>query len=79
MGELVSPKRRRLLREKKLGNITDRKRELNVNTTTLDVRYDGVQHIPEWSQSRQKCKYSDCKGITNISCVKCNKACNKAM
>jgi hypothetical protein len=52
MGELVSPKRGRPLREEKLGNITDRKRQRNVNTTPLNVRYDGVQHIPGWSESR---------------------------
>lgn len=33
-------------------------------TTLLDVRYDGIQHIPDWSETRQKCKFSDCKGIT---------------
>lgn len=74
MGELVLPKRGRPLREENLGNITDRKRQRNINTTPLNIRYDGVQHLPEWSQSRQKCKYPDCKGITYISCVKCNKA-----
>lgn len=58
----------------KLGNITDKKRQRNVNTTPMDVRFDGFQHMPEWSQSRQKCKYLGCKGITYISCAKCSKA-----
>jgi len=74
MGELVSPKRGRPLKEDKLGNITDKKRQRNVNTTPIDVRFDGFQHMPEWSQSRQKCKYLGCKGITYISCAKCSKA-----
>ena len=62
------------LKEDKLGNITDKKRQPNVNTTPIDVRFDGFQHMPEWSQSRQKCKYLGCKGITYICCAKCSKA-----
>lgn len=64
MGELVSPKRGRLHKEDKLGNIIDKKRQRSVNTTSIDVRFDGFHYMPEWSQTRQKCKFLGCKGIT---------------
>jgi len=74
MGEIVTPKRGRPLKEDQLGNITDKKRQRNVNITPIDIRFDGFQHNPKWSQNRQKCKYLGCKGITYVNCAKCNKA-----
>ena len=38
---------------------------------TQDTRKDGVDHMPQWNEKRQRCL--NCKtGFSYISCMKCN-------
>ena len=38
-----------------------------------EVRLDGHNHLPEWSQSRERCKAEDCSALSYVKCAKCNK------
>ena len=37
-----------------------------------EIRLDGHNHLPEWSQSRERCKAEDCSSLSYIKCAKCN-------
>jgi len=36
-----------------------------------DARFDGYDHWPRWSTSRQRCKRSGCKCLSRVYCSKC--------
>ena len=38
----------------------------------LPYRYDGVGHWPSVIQVRRICRFTGCKGRTNVTCLKCN-------
>lgn len=38
---------------------------------TRDVRLDNIGHLPNWLETRQRCKMPTCKGFTYVSCEKC--------
>lgn len=40
--------------------------------TDEKMRYDGMQHLPKWSENRLRCKLESCSVKSNIFCVKCN-------
>lgn len=54
--KLVSLKRGRPTGDKQ-GNDLTKKKQRNTHKTPPDVRYDGVQHKPDWTEKIQKCKY----------------------
>jgi hypothetical protein len=60
---------------KKANNVymTDRKKPRVVHTSTITnrERYDCVSHWPVWNTTRQRCKYTNCKGFTYVNCSKC--------
>ncbi|GFT01328.1 hypothetical protein NPIL_34381 [Nephila pilipes] len=37
-----------------------------------DIRRDGINHWPIWSEKRIRCKFPNCKGYTQTECEKCN-------
>ncbi|GFT57807.1 hypothetical protein NPIL_7141 [Nephila pilipes] len=37
-----------------------------------DIRRDGINHWPIWSEMRIRCKFPNCKGYTQTECEKCN-------
>ncbi|GFS30414.1 hypothetical protein TNIN_312591 [Trichonephila inaurata madagascariensis] len=36
-----------------------------------DIRRDGINHWPIWSEKRIQCKFPNCKGYTQTECEKC--------
>ena len=46
---------------------------VNIQPTTLDVRKDGFDHFPKWSEKRVRCKFCT-PGFTYVVCMKCEVA-----
>ena len=40
----------------------------------MNIRKDGLNHWPQWSDVRQRCKYEECAGISRVKCSKCQVA-----
>lgn len=40
-------------------------------TTDDNIRFDGLDHIPEYSENRIRCKRKSCKSKTQVYCSKC--------
>lgn len=53
-----------LLEEKK-------KRQPATEVPLVEVLLDGVDHLPIWEETRQRCKYPGCTGKSFIKCQKC--------
>ena len=41
------------------------------SSPTLDVRLDGVGHMPVYVEKRGSCKSANCKSLTFVKCMKC--------
>ncbi|XP_055932210.1 piggyBac transposable element-derived protein 2-like [Argiope bruennichi] len=37
-----------------------------------DIRFDRIDHWPEHSTNKQRCKMLNCKGFTRVQCMKCS-------
>ena len=46
---------------------------VNIPPPTLDVRKDGFDHFPKWSEKRMRCKFC-APGFTYVVCMKCETA-----
>lgn len=51
-----------------------KKKKPKANVPPKDVRTDGIDHFPYWSNDRQRCKLPACKGKSFVTCQKCNVA-----
>ncbi|KAL4112162.1 hypothetical protein QTP88_016000 [Uroleucon formosanum] len=69
----VSPTRGRPCKKANMVYMTDRKKPRVVHTSTITnrERYDCVSHWPVWNTTRQRCRYTNCKGFTYVNCSKC--------
>ncbi|CAK1581447.1 unnamed protein product [Parnassius mnemosyne] len=50
------------------------KRKPKLNVPPKDVRTDGMEHFPIWSNIRKRSKLPACKGKSFVICQKCNQA-----
>lgn len=39
---------------------------------SIEVRLDGIDHLPEYGEKRLQCKNFSCTNLAQIKCVKCN-------
>jgi len=60
----TTPTRGRPSKKVKLTYMSDRKKPSVVHKTT-------ISHWPVWGKTRQRCRFSNCKGFTYVNCSKC--------
>ena len=69
----ITPTRGRPSKKINMVFMTDRKKLRVVHTSIITnrERYNCVSHWSVWNTTRQRCRYTNCKGFTYVNCSKC--------